>query len=70
MPTALLTKFSELCLASRVRCDTVALVTDLRRQESFSGLFSALGELGSMGVHCRIMFVHASVREIVHRYKV
>ena len=49
MPTALLTKFAELCLATRGRYEKVALVTDIRSQESFSELFAALGELKSMG---------------------
>ena len=39
MPTALLTKFAELCLATRGRYEKVALVTDIRSQESFSELW-------------------------------
>ena len=69
MPTALLTKFAELCLATRGRYEKVALVTDIRSQESFSELFAALGELKSMGVHYRILFVEASESAIVRRYK-
>ena len=69
MPTALLTKFAELCLATRGRYEKVALVTDIRSQESFSELFAALGELGSMGVHYRILFVEAPESAIVRRYK-
>ena len=69
MPTALLTKFAELCLATRGRYEKVALVTDIRSQESFSELFAALGELRSMGVHYRILFVEASESAIVRRYK-
>ena len=49
MPTALLTKFAELCLATRGRYEKVALVTDIRSQESFSELFAALGELTEHG---------------------
>ena len=45
MPTALLTKFAELCLATRGRYEKVALVTDIRSQESFTELFAALDEL-------------------------
>ena len=69
MPTALLTKFAELCLATRGRYEKGARVTDIRRQESVSELFAALGELGSMGVHYRILFVEASESAIVRRYK-
>ena len=68
MPTALLTKFAELCLATRGRYEKVALVTDIRSQESFSELFAALGELGSMGVHYRILFVEASESAICLLY--
>ena len=42
LPTALLTKFAELCLATRGRYERVALVTDVRGQESFTELFAAL----------------------------
>ena len=69
MPTALLTKFAELCLATRGRYEKVALVTDIRSQESFSELFAALGELANMGVDYRILFVEASESAIVRRYK-
>ena len=69
MPTALLTKFAELCLSTRGRYEKVALVTDIRSQESFSELFAALGELANMGVDYRILFVEASESAIVRRYK-
>ncbi len=69
MPTALLTKFAELCLATRGRYEKVALVTDIRSQESFTELFDALGELADMGVDYRILFVEASESAIVRRYK-
>ena len=69
LPVALLTRFAELCLATRGRYEKVALVTDIRSQESFSELFAALGELKSMGVHYRILFVEASESAIVRRYK-
>ena len=69
MPTALLTKFAELCLATRGRYEKVALVTDIRSQESFTELFAALGELADMGVDYRILFVEASESAIVRRYK-
>ena len=69
MPTALLTKFAELCLATRGRYERVALVTDIRGQESFTELFSALDELRKMGVQYRILFVEASEATIIKRYK-
>ena len=42
MPTALLTKFAELCLATRGRYEKVALVTDIRASMTFDALFQAL----------------------------
>ena len=69
LPTALLTKFAELCLATRGRYERVALVTDIRGQESFTELFDALDELYCMGVHYRILYVEASEGTIVQRYK-
>lgn len=69
MPTALLTKFAELCLATRGRYERVALVTDVRGQESFTELFAALDELRKMGVTYRILFVEASEATIIKRYK-
>lgn len=69
MPTALLTKFAELCLATRGRYERVALVTDVRGQESFTELFAALDELRHMGVAYRILFVEASEATIIKRYK-
>ena len=69
LPTALLTKFAELCLATRGRYERVALVTDIRRQASFTELFDALDELYCMGVHYRILYVEASEGTIVQRYK-
>ncbi|MFR5421678.1 MAG: RNase adapter RapZ [Oscillospiraceae bacterium] len=69
LPVALLTRFAELCLATRGRYEKVALVTDIRSQESFTELFAALGELANMGVNYRILFVEASESAIVRRYK-
>lgn len=69
LPTALLTKFAELCLATRGRYERVALVTDVRGQESFTELFDALDELYRMGVNYRILYVEANEGTIVRRYK-
>lgn len=69
LPTVLLTKFAELCLATRGRYERVALVTDVRGQESFTELFDALDELYRMGVNYRILYVEANEGTIVRRYK-
>jgi len=69
MPAKLMPRFAEFCLATRGRYERVALVTDVRGQESFDDLFHALDELREMGCGCRILYVCASVEAIVSRYK-
>ena len=69
LPTALLTKFAELCLAMGGRYERVALVTDVRGQESFTELFHELEALGRMGVNYSILYVEATETTIVQRYK-
>ena len=69
LPTALLTKFAELCLAMGGRYERVALVTDVRGQESFTELFGQLDALEDMGVNYSILYVEASEATIVQRYK-
>lgn len=69
LPTALLTKFAELCLAMGGRYERVALVTDVRGQESFTELFQQLDALENMGVNYSILYVEASEATIVQRYK-
>ena len=69
MPVALMSKFTELCLATRGRYERVVLVTDIRTLENFSELFTALDEIKSMGCDYRILFVEAESNTIVKRYK-
>lgn len=69
MPAEMIPQFAQLCLATKGRYEKVALVTDIRSQESFTELFAALGELANMGVDYRILFVEASESAIVRRYK-
>ena len=69
LPTALLTKFAELCLAMGGRYERVALVTDVRGQESFTELFQELDALERMGVNYSILYVEAAEATIVQRYK-
>jgi UPF0042 nucleotide-binding protein len=60
LPTALLTKFAELCLAMGGRYERVALVTDVRGQESFAELFEELDKLEAMGVNYSILYMEAT----------
>ncbi|NLV51011.1 MAG: RNase adapter RapZ [Clostridiales bacterium] len=67
MPVVLLPKFAELCMSSRY--DRAALVTDVRRNESFDELFGAIEEIRKMGCECEILFVECSPAVIIKRYK-
>lgn len=69
MPAPLIPKFAELCMANPSRYDRVALVTDIRGGQTFDGLFSALDALQEMGCDYKILFVEASVKAIIKRYK-
>ena len=69
MPAALIPKFAELCMAGQGRYDRVALVTDIRGEQTFEGLFEALDELKRMGCAYKILFVEAGVETIINRYK-
>ena len=69
MPAALLTRFAELCLATRGRYERVALVIDVRERSGFSDLFNALDGLHEMGCEYSILFVEADMKTIVKRYK-
>ena len=69
LPTALLTKFAELCLAMGGRYERVALVTDVRGQESFNELFEELKKLEQMGIDYQILYMEAADAAIVQRYK-
>ena len=69
LPTALLTKFAELCLAMGGRYERVALVTDVRGQESFAELFEELDKLEAMGVNYSILYMEATEASLIQRYK-
>ncbi len=69
MPAKMMPRFAEFCLSTHGRYERVALVTDVRGQESFEELFEALDELREMGCGYRILFVKADVETIVKRYK-
>ncbi|MGE4483495.1 MAG: RNase adapter RapZ [Oscillospiraceae bacterium] len=69
MPVVMMPLFAELCLATRGRFERVALVTDVRGQESFDKLFDALGKMRSMGCEYKILYIGATVETVVKRYK-
>lgn len=69
LPSALIPRFAELCMAGTGRYDRVAVVTDIRGGQTFDGLFDALNELRAMNCEYKILFVEASNEAIIKRYK-
>ena len=69
MPIALISKFAELCLATRGRYERVALATDVRDLGGFDLLWKTLDELWALGCAYKILFLEADVPTIVKRYK-
>ena len=71
MPPQLIPTFAELCLASQGErlYERVALVCDVRACQSFDDLFTSLDRLSELGCEYKILFVEASVEQIVRRYK-
>jgi len=69
MPAALIPRFAEFCLAAGGKYERVALVTDVREQDSFDELFSALDEMKALGCPYKILFMDASVETLVRRFK-
>ena len=69
LPVALMTRFAELCLATRGRYEKVALVTDIRDREGFGELPNTIEELRKMDCDVRILYMDADVPTLVRRYK-
>ena len=69
MPVALISKFAELCLATRGRYERVALATDIRELGGPDELWNALDGLHALGCEYKILFLEADVPTIVKRYK-
>lgn len=69
MPADLIPQFAQLCMATKGRYERVALVTDVRANLTFDGLFKALDSLDQMQLQYTILFVEASTDVIIKRYK-
>lgn len=67
LPPELLTKFMELSSASPI--EKVACVVDIRSREFFNEYDSSIKRLKNMGIDVKILFVTASDKTIVNRYK-
>lgn len=69
MPVALMPRFAELCMATKGRYESVALVTDVREKDGFGQLLKTLDELNDMECSCRILYMDADEATLVKRYK-
>ncbi len=69
MPPSLIPKFAEVCFQSRGKMDKVALVIDIRGGELFNDLFPALETLKEDGFNYEILFLEASDKVLIKRYK-
>lgn len=69
LPIALIDRFAELCLATRGRFERVAVGLDVRASRDLSELSGALDRLGAMDCGRKILFVDASDRTLLRRYK-
>ncbi len=68
MPPSLIPRFAEMCLQLN-KYSNVAIVTDVRTGELFSGFFDALDELKRIDVKCKILFLDATDDCIEKRYR-
>ncbi len=69
MPSKLLAKFAELCVASPEKMSKVAFVVDVRGEAEFETLFSELDGLRAKGITCRSVFLDCDDEVIISRYK-
>lgn len=69
LPIALIDRFAELCLATRGRFERVAVGLDVRASRDLGELSGALDRLAAMDCGMKILFVDASDRTLLRRYK-
>lgn len=69
LPPALIPKFVEICTHSGGKMDKIALVIDIRGGELLNDLFPGLDAIKQAGFAYKILFLEASDRVLVKRYK-
>lgn len=68
MPPSLIPRFAE--MAGQInKYNNVAIVTDVRTGEFFSGFFDALEELKKIKVNCKVLFLDADDDVLEKRYR-
>lgn len=69
LPPVLIPKFAELCVKGGERVRHVALIADIRGGQFFDAMAQALQELEKQSVSYEILFMEASDKELINRYK-
>jgi UPF0042 nucleotide-binding protein len=69
LPPLLIPKIAEICSQSYKKMDKIALVIDIRGGELLNDLFPALDALGGEGHTFEIVFMEASDKVLIKRYK-
>lgn len=69
IPPVLIPKFAELCIKGGERVRHVALIADIRGGEFFDAMTQSLHELEEQCVSYEILFMEASDRTLINRYK-
>lgn len=69
LPPTLIPKFADLCHQSQGSMDKVALVIDIRGGMFFNDLFDSLGNLENLGYEYEILFLDASNKTLIKRFK-
>lgn len=69
LPPTLIPKFAELCHQSQGALDKIALVIDIRGGLFFNDLFDSLESLEKLGYHYEILFLDASDKTLIKRFK-
>lgn len=69
LPTALVGRFAELCLATGGRFERVAMVMDGRASKDPAELVGVVDELKGLDCGLRVLFIEADDKTIIRRYK-
>ena len=69
LPPSLIPKFAEICFQSKGRMKKIALVIDIRGGELLKDLFPGLAELKDAGFSYQILFLDASDKVLIKRFK-
>ena len=69
LPPLLIPKISEICSGNCRRMDKIALVIDVRGGELLNDLFPALESLAAEGHTYEILFMEASDKALIKRYR-